>query len=49
MFASKKCKFLLSYKEVFEEGDYFFIVMEYCSGGDLQNKLDSGQKFTKNV
>jgi serine/threonine protein kinase len=49
MSVSKKCKFLVSYKEIFEENDIFFLVMEYCSGGDLEHQLNLGRVFTSEV
>jgi serine/threonine protein kinase len=46
---SKECKYLISYSETFEWGDYFCIKMEYCNGGDLQSALDEGRIFTEEV
>jgi serine/threonine protein kinase len=45
----RKRSFFMKYSETFEEGGYFCIVMEYCSGGDLQSLLNKGYKFTKKV
>jgi serine/threonine protein kinase len=46
---AKESKFLISYSEIFEWGDYFCIKMEYCNGGDLQSVLDEGKIFTEEV
>jgi serine/threonine protein kinase len=45
----KRNGFLIRYTEVFEENEFYGIVMEYCSKGDLQKVLDSGKVFTKEV
>jgi NIMA (never in mitosis gene a)-related kinase len=41
--------FLMKYIETFEEGGYYCIVMEYCTGGDLQSLLDKKKIFTESV
>jgi hypothetical protein len=46
---AKKCRYLVSYSEVFEWMDFFCIKMEYYSIGDLQHQFDSGRVFTEEV
>jgi serine/threonine protein kinase len=46
---ASQCKFLISYSEIFEYGDYFCIRMEYCVLGDLKHQLDSGKVFAEEV
>jgi serine/threonine protein kinase len=45
----RSCKFLVQIFEFFFEGEYCCLVMEYCSGGDLQKILDNKKKLTESV
>jgi serine/threonine protein kinase len=45
----KCCKFLVQIFEFFFEGEYCCLVMELCSGGDLQQILDNKKKLTESV
>jgi hypothetical protein len=49
MMIAKECKYLVSYSEVFEWGDYFCIKMEYFENGDVQTEFDKGRIFTEEV
>jgi serine/threonine protein kinase len=46
---SKKCIFLLSCKEIFEEENYLCIVMEYCGKGNTQDCINTGKIFNAHV
>jgi serine/threonine protein kinase len=41
--------FLIRYIEGFEEGEYYCIIMEYCSEGDLEELLKKKIKFSEKV
>jgi serine/threonine protein kinase len=49
MMIAKECKYLVSYSEIFEWGDYFCIRMEYFENGDLQTQLDKKRIFSEEV
>jgi hypothetical protein len=49
LIVAKESKYLISYSEIFEWGDYFCIKMEYCNDGDLQSALDEEKIFTEEV
>jgi serine/threonine protein kinase len=36
---SKECPYLVKFKETFVEEENLYILMEYCSRGDLENRL----------
>jgi serine/threonine protein kinase len=42
-------EFMIHYKEILEHENFKVIIMEFCSGGDLQKQLDSGKLFTEEV
>jgi serine/threonine protein kinase len=45
----QECPFLVRYLETFYHNHFFYLIIEYCELGDLQQELDSGKQYDEPV
>jgi serine/threonine protein kinase len=46
---SSVCRYLIQIYEFFVDGEYFYLIMDFCKNGDLQHILNEKKKFGENV
>jgi serine/threonine protein kinase len=49
MEVAKACPYLAKYYNIFEEGDFQIIVMDYFENGDLETYINNVKKLTEDV